>query len=248
MVTAYNEIELLKIINEGGIQTVNARNLHLFLKVGKDFSSWMKDRIEKYGFIEGEDFSPNLVKSPKGRPTIEYHISLDMAKELSMVQNNERGREARRHFIKIEKHLRHIKADPETFLDLLIESRNQLRKQVESQQPAVNFVKQISASEGSVRVGDFAKILFDRNNLLIGQNRLFQWLYSNKYLMDSQTPYQKYIEMGIFEVVTGTVKNSTSGRIWQQVKITAKGVTYLADKILESNDFNPNQDNTVEVL
>lgn len=86
------------------IKTVNAKDLHEFLGVGRDFSTWIKNRIEKYGFVENQDY----VKIPENQPPqngggeiqrlqnkIEYFISLDMAKELSMVENNEKGREAR---------------------------------------------------------------------------------------------------------------------------------------------------------
>lgn len=85
-----------------GNAVVDARELHEFLEVGKDFSTWIKDRIQKYGFVEGEDFSPISVKT-QGRPMIEYVLKLDAAKELCMVENNEKGREARKHFIEIEK-------------------------------------------------------------------------------------------------------------------------------------------------
>lgn len=84
-------------------QTVNARELHEFLEVGKDFSTWLKDRIEKYDFIENVDyvrFSPESGKTPYGgRPSVEYHISLSMAKELCMVERNEKGKQARQYFI-----------------------------------------------------------------------------------------------------------------------------------------------------
>lgn len=83
---------------------VNARDLHTFLESGQDFSDWIRKRIEKYDFVEGQDFSINLWKTPTGgRPTTEYHITLDMAKELSMVERNEKGKQARRYFIAMEK-------------------------------------------------------------------------------------------------------------------------------------------------
>ena len=90
---------------------VNARDLHEFLQVGKRFASWIQERIGKYEFIENEDFvcvSQNRETQRKdGQQGItkvtEYHITLDMAKELSMVENNAKGREARRYFIAMEK-------------------------------------------------------------------------------------------------------------------------------------------------
>lgn len=91
------------------IQTVDARELYSFLEIGDDFSTWIKRRIDEYGFKENQDFTNFPQKSGKirrGRPAIEYHITLDMAKELAMVERNERGREARRYFIDCEKQLR----------------------------------------------------------------------------------------------------------------------------------------------
>lgn len=87
-------------------QLCDARDLHSFLSVGRDFSTWIKDRIEQYGFVEGEDFSPFLGKSTGGRPGMEYHLTLDTAKELAMVENNEQGRQVRRYFIAMEREAR----------------------------------------------------------------------------------------------------------------------------------------------
>ena len=60
-----------------GEKIVDGRELHEFLKVGRDFTTWVKERIEKYGFIEGEDFSPVLGKSSGGRPATDYILKLD---------------------------------------------------------------------------------------------------------------------------------------------------------------------------
>ena len=87
---------------------VDARQLHAFLGVGRDFSTWIADRIQEYDFVEGEDFSPVLGKSRGGRPSIEYFLTLDMAKELAMVERTAKGREARRYFIDCERQLRQL--------------------------------------------------------------------------------------------------------------------------------------------
>ncbi|CAM6972684.1 antA/AntB antirepressor family protein [Shigella sonnei] len=89
---------------------VNARDLHGFLEVGKDFSNWIRARLNEYGFVENLDyilFSPNLAKTP-GRRRKDYHLTLDTAKELAMVERNEKGRQIRRYFIECEKKLRNI--------------------------------------------------------------------------------------------------------------------------------------------
>ncbi len=96
------------------VQTINARDLHKFLEVHRDFSNWIKGRIDEYGFEEGKDFrsilskssdhfSPKRVKNGRGRPSIDYHLSIDMAKELAMVEKNDKGRQARRYFIECER-------------------------------------------------------------------------------------------------------------------------------------------------
>lgn len=101
--------ELVKIttvtINHETVNAVNARDLWKFLGSRQEFANWIKGRISEYGFEEGKDFLINLSKS-HGRPSKEYIISLDMAKELAMVENNEQGRKVRQYFIEIEKQYR----------------------------------------------------------------------------------------------------------------------------------------------
>lgn len=92
-------------INNEEVNAVNARDLHEKLEIETKFNTWMPRRIEEYEFEEGRDFVTNLSKS-HGRPSKEYIISLDMAKELAMVENNEQGRKIRRYFIEVEKNAR----------------------------------------------------------------------------------------------------------------------------------------------
>lgn len=101
-------------IDGATMPTVNARRLHAALLVGKDFSNWIKGRIDRFGFEEGRDFavtqdlsSPNLASTKSRLQTlIEYHLTLDMAKEIAMVENNPRGRAVRRYFIECERLVR----------------------------------------------------------------------------------------------------------------------------------------------
>lgn len=87
------------------VQLVNARDLHSFLQVGRDFTTWIKSRLHKYGFTENQDFSVTLTKTGERQNVVqsEYNLTLDTAKELSMVENNEQGRVARRYFIECER-------------------------------------------------------------------------------------------------------------------------------------------------
>ncbi|UDL03982.1 antA/AntB antirepressor family protein [Marinobacter sp. CA1] len=95
-------------INNEKQQMVDARALHRFLEVDARFNDWISRRIAEYGFSAGEDFYSELSKSTGGRRRREFCVTLDMAKELSMVERNDRGRQARRYFIECEKRLRQV--------------------------------------------------------------------------------------------------------------------------------------------
>lgn len=104
------------LIHNQPTQLINARELHEHLQVGKMFAHWIRDRIEQYGFTENEDFLrlPNLASGKNqgftaffgGNNKVDYHLTLDMAKELCMLERSELGRQARRYFIEQEKHAR----------------------------------------------------------------------------------------------------------------------------------------------
>lgn len=100
---------LIPINESNGKQAVNARDLHAFLESKQDFSTWIKNRIEKYDLVENVDYVVfhKFMENPNGgRPQIEYALTIDAAKELSMVEGNEKGKEARRYFIACEKKLK----------------------------------------------------------------------------------------------------------------------------------------------
>lgn len=101
--TSSSRNELIPIIKQEDSQVVDARTFHQFLEVETRFNDWISRRIEEYGFVEGTDFYSVLSKSDGGRKATEYHISLDMAKELAMVERNEKGKLARKYFIEVEK-------------------------------------------------------------------------------------------------------------------------------------------------
>ncbi len=103
---------LIQIIEHNGQRAVNARELHAFLEVGKDFSSWIKKQIERCDLIEYQDYEVFTQKGENlqgGRPTSEYALSIDAAKEISMMSQCEKGKQARRYFIECEKRLQQPK-------------------------------------------------------------------------------------------------------------------------------------------
>lgn len=96
----------LQTINGNAVETVNARELHTFVGSKQEFANWIKNRIEKYNFVENQDFLIVLSKTSNGgRPSQEYFITLDMAKQLAMVENNTKGMQVRKYFIECERKL-----------------------------------------------------------------------------------------------------------------------------------------------
>ena len=93
------------LIQNQPVQLCNARELHAFLEIQTRYNDWIKNRINEYGFIQDEDYLV-ITERTNGRPRKEYHITLDMGKELGMVEKNERGRQIRQYFIRCERTLK----------------------------------------------------------------------------------------------------------------------------------------------
>jgi anti-repressor protein len=130
--------------NEKGTKLVNARELHEWLGSGQDFSDWIKGRIEQYDFVQDKDFTIILGKSSGGRPSKEYIITLDMAKEISMVERTDRGKEARKYFIWCEEKLKEVVArqlSPMDQLRLQYEVLGQHEEKLNSIETRVNHIE-----------------------------------------------------------------------------------------------------------
>lgn len=94
--------ELIKVNYDSDNPTVSARDLHEFLEVATPHDKWFP-RMCEYGFIEGVDFSTFLSESTGGRPAHDAHLTIEMAKEICMLQRTEKGKQARQYFINLEK-------------------------------------------------------------------------------------------------------------------------------------------------
>ena len=232
---------LIKVYeNDRQEQLVAARELHIALNNKRQFTDWIKQRIEQYGFIENVDFttfSQNCEKPQGGRPTIEYALTIDTAKEIAMVENNEQGRKIRRYFIEVEKKARNMFEIPKTLPEALRKAA-ELAEQLEQQKPKVLFAESVETSKNSVLINELSKIL-KQNGYDIGQNRLFEKLRNEGYLIKQKgqnwnLPTQKSMEMGLFEVKK-TIVNKPNGEILAKptTKVTGKGQIYFVNKFLK---------------
>lgn len=245
-------MELINISNinvgEDLIQTVNARDLHTFLGVGKDFSNWIKDRIEMYGFTENVDYiiseilsSPNLA-STKARPQLkkEYYVSLDMAKELSMVDRGEKGKEIRKYFLKCEKiakeSLHRAQSLPTTFveaLEMLVESEKkkiELNNKLNESKPKVEFFDAVVESELVHSLSESAKLLGT------GRTRFVKFLKAYGYIGKDKTPKQQYIEAGYMDVKFTRWDTGVDIKVQVRPFITGKGLVYFRKKLKEMTE------------
>jgi anti-repressor protein len=229
--------ELLKVqVNESQEPVMSARNLHEFLEIKTAYKDWFPRMVE-YGFSEGTDFCSNLSESTGGRPGTDHIIKLDMAKEIAMIQRSEKGKIARQHFLQIEKDWNSPEKVMARALLMADKKIHLLESKVEEDKPKVLFAEAVSASKTSILIGELAKLL-KQNGIEIGQNRLFETLREQGYLikrlgMDRNMPTQRSMEMGLFEIKEHTHIDGNGCNITTKTpKVTGKGQQYFINKFL----------------
>lgn len=216
------------------IQTVDARELHAFLGNGRHFADWIKDRIDTFSFQRGTDFEVfhAIVKNPRGgRPAQDYALTLDMAKELGMVENNDRGRQVRRYFIECERRAQSgdpVAAlnDPAALRSLLLQNVEKviaLEATVEASKPATAFFDQFVTTDGLFGLQNAARALGCHPNKFVAWLKQRHLFYQGGNLV----PYVEHRQSGHFEVKV-TVEGDRS---FQRAFVTPKGLAALAKKI-----------------
>ena len=216
--------------------TVNARELHAFLDVQTRFNDWIERRIAEYEFKENQDFVfySNLSKNQTGRPRVEYALSLDMAKELSMVERTDKGKQARQYFIDCEKQLQSsLKPTlPQTYkealLDLVaqVEANEKLQQQITANAPKVAFADAVGNSDDVILIRDLAKLL-KQNGVEIGERRLFVWLRENGYLTLDNKATQRSMNLGVFRMTESMISTPQGNQLRLKTKVTGKGQQYF---------------------
>ena len=220
-------------IDENHEPIMSARELHEFLEITTPYHIWFP-RMADYGFEEGTDFCTKMFESTGGRPGADHLIKIDMAKEISMIQRSDKGKQARQYFIQIEKEWN----SPEKVMARALQIANKrletLQARIEEDRPKVLFANAVDASHTSILVGELAKLI-KQNGVEIGQNRLFQWLRDNGYLLNTNMPSQYSMERKWFEVKERTINNPDgSVRITKTTLVTGKGQVYFVNKFLQS--------------
>lgn len=223
--------------NENDEQLVSGRELHKFLEVTERYSTWF-ERMVKYGFAENIDYTGCKFFNTLARQELQDHaMKLDMAKEVSMIQRNEKGKQARQYFLEVEKAWNNPDMIIKRAMDLQARKIIQLETKVDELKPKALFAEAVESSKGSILVRDLAKIL-KQNNVEIGEKRLFAWLRDNGYLIkklgsDYNSPTQRSMNLGVMEFTENTVvRNSGDVILRKTPKVTGKGQTYFVGKFL----------------
>ena len=244
--------DLIKINYETEEPTISARDLHDGLGIGTEFRKWFP-RMAEYGFSENIDWKRVSQKCPTPGGTqeiVDYQISVDMAKQICMIQRTDKGRKYRQYFLDLEKawntpeqiFARALKMADKT-IESLKHDNAALLEDNQRMKPKEIFADAVKTSHTSILIGDLAKIL-KQNGIETGQKRLFEWLRNNGYLIkhkgsDRNMPTQRAMELGLFEVKESTINNPDgSVRITKTTKVTGKGQLYFINKFLGDNS-NP---------
>lgn len=233
--------ELFKVNYDNDRITLSARELHSFLEIGTQFKDWFP-RMAEYGFKQGVDFNPLKIEQVRlegnrevKRELQDYQITIDMAKEIAMIQRSEKGKQARQYFLELERKWN----SPEFVMNRALEfSKKQVQALLlenKELKPKALFADAVSSSKSSILVGELAKII-KQNGHDVGQNRLFACLRENGYLIsrkgsDYNMPTQRSMELGLFEIKEGTVVHSDGHTsITKTTKVTGKGQIYFVNK------------------
>jgi len=226
-------------------QTVSARELHERLHIGTRFNDWFV-RMCEYGFVEGMDFYSKMSKTDSGgRPQIDYDISLDMAKQVCMIQRTPEGKRCRQYLIDLEKAWNtpeQVMARALKIADKQIENLKRknaaLTENVNLMRPKAAFADAVASSHSSILIGELAKIL-RQNGINTGEKRLFHWMRQEGFLIrrkgtDYNMPTQRSMEMMLFEVKERAVNNPDgSTRITKTAVVTGREQQYFINRFLQ---------------
>ncbi|MDF2675307.1 MAG: phage antirepressor protein [Clostridiales bacterium] len=241
--------DLITVNYNNDRQTVLGRELHEFLEVESNYTTWFK-RMSEYGFVEGLDFItclPNMESEIHGGQNKQDHqLTIEMAKEIAMIQRSDKGKEARQYFLQVERAWNSPEAVMARALKMadvkILAYKNtvvMLESKIEVDKPKVLFADSVTAASTSILVGDLAKLL-KQNGIDIGEIRLWKWLRDNKYAIKERghsynMPTQISMDLKVMEIKEGTRINSLGeSKITKTTLITGKGQVYFINKFLAS--------------
>lgn len=229
--------ELIKIeTSEGGAPCVSGRELHAFLEVGTEYMKWTERYFIPFGFEEGTDFSSELTKSTGGRPAIDHALTIDMAKELCMIQRTDRGKQARQYFLQVEKDwnspqkiMARALALAEKELATIRTTVQVQQQQIAELQPKATYYDLVLQCKNAIPVSiiakDYGYSARKMNELLNERGVQFKQGKNGPWLL-----YQKYAGMGYTSTKTQNFPDK-NGEMFAHVHMywTQKGRMFIYD-------------------
>ena len=224
--------DLIKVeTNEKLEQIIKARELYEFLEIKERFNSWF-ERMLQYGFVENEDFTSvksfTLVNNGAKREIQDYSLKIETAKEMCMLARNEKGKQARKYFIEIEKAWNTPELIMARALQVAEKQIIEYKKQIEENKPKVDFANKLLSSKKNILVREYAKILREEG-IMLGEKKLYKWLRENKYLMKNNEPYERY--MKYFYLKENVIESALKTIVRNTTMITPEGQIYFYSKL-----------------
>lgn len=227
--------DLIKVEASGDKPTVLGRDLHAALEVNTPYTMWFL-RMAEYGFSEGEDYLTVNKNVHRADGTVmpqmqnDHQLTIDMAKELCMLQRTEKGKACRQYFIELERRWN----DPACLMARALVAADKqitsLREINATLLPKAEFCDAVMDSTDAIPIGTAAKVL----NCGMGQNRLFAFLREKNILMANNQPYQKYIDEAWFRCIESKYCVQGETRIYIKTVVFQKGIRKIREMILQS--------------
>lgn len=216
--------ELIKVNYDSDNITVSARELHQFLEMKTDYKDWFP-RMCEYGFVEGVDFRSFLSKSTGGRPAHDAEITLDMAKELAMLQRNAKGKEARQYFIQLEKDWNSPEKVMARALQIANRTIEQCKQQIAELEPKAQYLDSILDSDELLTTTQIAKdygmTAYQMNKLLHGLG--VEYKQNGQWLL-----YAQHQNKGYMQSITQSIGN---GKTKQESRWTQEGKKFIEETL-----------------
>lgn len=216
-------------INGSEVNSVSARELYKSLDLGQgQFTRWSTKNIEENEFFMcGRDYL-RVRHNVEGNDVIDFAVTLDVAKHLSMMAKTEKAHEIRNYFIEVEKqkNTQHLPQNYIEALEALTQAEKDklaLSETIKQKDEVIMAVADLNIKAGNVSISDFAKNLAIEG---MGQNNMFAWLKGRGFLMMNTEPYQQYVERGYF--VRKPYEKKVNGETRYRTMLTPKGTIWLA--------------------
>ena len=226
--------ELRAMVNMDAEQaTVDGRELYKFLEVKTPYVKWF-DRMTEYGFSNGVDYEVTDIFVPNsngGKQNLTNHLlSVEMAKELCMIQRTEKGKMARRYFIEVEKAWNDPTLVMGRALKLAEKRLEDAKESIAIMQPKAEFYDAVAESATLTSVGNVAKLLGVKG---LGRNNMYRALRNISVLDKDNVPYQRYVDAGYFKLVESKFMAGENTVVATTTYVTQRGIDYIRKLIKE---------------